>query len=97
MFLKFTKPHKEKKLQKIKTKTRTKQDHKKTKINSPKTFRGCRFSVKLSIIILKLIILGNKRPLIWDELFKNGSSKICRRQPYRPYHFKFFKGCLPQL
>ena len=42
-----------------------------------------------------------------DKVFKNGSSKICVRQPLkiwrdivclsRPYHFKFFKGCLPQI
>ena len=39
--------------------------------------------------------------------FKNGPNKICGRQPLknlsdmvclgRPYHFKFFKGCLPQI
>ena len=43
----------------------------------------------------------------WITLFKNGPSKICGRQPLknfrdivclsRPYHFKFFKGCLPQI
>ena len=37
-----------------------------------------------------------------DKVFKNGSSKICGRQPLkdclsRPYSFKFFKGCLPQV
>ena len=39
---------------------------------------------------------------IWDKVFKNGTSKICGRQPLknlkgcisRPYSFKFFKGCL---
>ena len=43
---------------------------------------------------------------IWDKVFKNGPSEICGRQPLknlvmvclnRPYHFKFFKGCLPQI
>ena len=44
---------------------------------------------------------------IWDKVFKNGPSNICGRQPFknlkgygllsRPYHFKFFKGCLPQI
>ena len=31
---------------------------------------------------------------IWVKLFKNGPSKICLG---RPYHFNFFKGCLPQI
>ena len=41
------------------------------------------------------------------KAFKNGPSKICGRQilknlkwyslPRRPYHFKFFNGCLPQV
>ena len=31
-------------------------------------------------------------------IFKNIPSKICGRQRLkRPYHFKFFKGCLPQI
>ena len=41
---------------------------------------------------------------IWVKEFKNGPSKICGRQPLknlkylnRPYHFKCFKGCLPQI
>ena len=43
---------------------------------------------------------------IWDKVFKGGQSKFCRRQPLkklkgyglsRPYPFKFFKGCLPQI
>ena len=44
---------------------------------------------------------------IWDKVFNNGQSKICGRQPLknlscmvclgRRYHFKFFKGCLPQI
>ena len=47
--------------------------------------------------------------LMWIKVFKDGPSKICRRQsvknlkwydmvyPSRPYHFKFFKGYLPQI
>ena len=38
---------------------------------------------------------------IWIKVFKNGPSKICERQSLknssRPYHFKFFKGFLPQI
>ena len=44
---------------------------------------------------------------IWDKLFKNRASEICGRQRLkirsdmiclsRPYHFKIFKGCLPQI
>ena len=37
---------------------------------------------------------------IWDKLFKNGPSKIYRRQPLKNlkgYPYKFFKGCLPQI
>ena len=41
---------------------------------------------------------------MWDKVFKNGPSEICGRQPLknifclsRPYHFKFFKGRLPQI
>ena len=36
----------------------------------------------------------------WVKAFKNGSSKICGRQPLKNskwHHFKFFKGCLPQV
>ena len=32
---------------------------------------------------------------IWVKVFKNRQSKICRR--LRPYHFNFFKDCLPQI
>ena len=49
----------------------------------------------------------NKEHHIWVKVFKNGPSKICGRKPVkfwsdtvclsRPYHFKFFKGCLPQI
>ena len=47
-----------------------------------------------------MLILGQK--FMWVKVFKNGPSKICRRQPVkylkwyglsRPYHFKYFKGC----
>ena len=31
---------------------------------------------------------------IWGKVFKSGPSKICLG---RPYSFKFFKGCLPQI
>ena len=31
---------------------------------------------------------------IWGKVFKSGPSKICLG---RPYPFKFFKGCLPQI
>ena len=44
---------------------------------------------------------------IWVMVFKNGLGKICGRQPLknwtdmvclgRSYHYKFFKGCLPQI
>ena len=29
---------------------------------------------------------------IWVNVFKNGPSRLSG-----PYHFKFFKGCLPQI
>ena len=31
---------------------------------------------------------------IWDKVFKNGPSEICLS---RPYPFKFFKNCIPQI
>ena len=36
--------------------------------------------------------------IIWNKVFKNTPSKIYGRNLYwgRPYHFKFFKGCLPK-
>ena len=44
---------------------------------------------------------------ILDKVFKNGPSETCGRQPSknikgygllsRPYPFKFFKSCLPQI
>ena len=43
----------------------------------------------------------------WDKLIKNGPSEICGRQPLkilsdmiclsRLHHFRFFRGCLPQI
>ena len=48
-----------------------------------------------------------KSYLTWDEVFKNGPSEVCGGQPLiilddmvclgRPYHFKIFKGFLPQI
>ena len=45
--------------------------------------------------------------VICDKVFKNGLSRIYAKQPFkicsnmiclnRPYHFKFFKGILPQI
>ena len=35
-----------------------------------------------------------KRLGLIGEVFKNGPNEICLR---RPYHFKFFKGCLLQI
>ena len=47
-------------------------------------------------------LLLPKLKLHMGQVFKNGSSKICERQPLkdlkclnRPYCFKFFKNCLP--
>ena len=42
------------------------------------------------------------RYIIWDEVFKNGPSEICGRQPSENMKgyglpFKLFKGCLPQI
>ena len=44
---------------------------------------------------------------IWDKVFKNGSSKICGRQPLKKLKgygvleqtisLQIFKGCLPQI
>ena len=56
-----------------------------------------------------MMVICTKQHLsnIWDKVFKSGPSKICGRQPLktsngygclsRPYHFKFFKGCLLQI
>ena len=37
----------------------------------------------------------------WNEVFKNGPSKICGREPLKiltkTYLLTFFKGCLPQF
>ena len=53
-------------------------------------------------------ILFKENGYIWDKVFKNESNKIGGRQPLqkfkgimvclsRPYPFKFFEGCLPQI
>ena len=37
---------------------------------------------------------------MWVKEFKNGPSKICGSDMVclgRPHHFKFFKGCHPQI
>ena len=60
-------------------------------------------SIKLSISIVMEHIKFNLRLFCYVrcyllsqmvKLFKNGPSKICGRQPY---HFSFFKHCLPQI
>ena len=34
----------------------------------------------------------------WTKVFKIGPSKNCGRQPFHfKFHFKYFKGCLPQI
>ena len=38
----------------------------------------------------------DKNPNKWGEVFKNGTSKKCGRQPFKNLT-KFFKGCLPQI
>ena len=55
----------------------------------------------------QLYINENKGLNKWVKAFKNGPSKICGRQPLKnlkwlvclgkSYHFKLFKGCLPQI
>ena len=32
---------------------------------------------------------------IWEKVFKNGTSEVCGSK--QTHHFKFFKGCLPQI
>ena len=48
---------------------------------------------------LKPTFSSTKVCCIWDKVFKSGQSKIFGRQPYsdRPYPFKFFKDCIPQI
>ena len=50
-------------------------------------------------------LVFNELNNILDKVFKSGLSKFCRRLPlknfkgydlFKPYPFKFFKGCLPQ-
>ena len=61
------------------------------------------------ILVIKIILLYHVGfTNIWDKGFKNGPSKICGGCPFkifegvwsalsRPYHFKYFKGCPPQI
>ena len=59
----------------------------------------------LSIYIIKIINYVKIFCVVlcwhkWDKVFKNGPREVCRRQPLKNlkwYHFKFFKGCLPQI
>ena len=41
----------------------------------------------------------SRKTVKWDNVLKDGPSKICGRQPLRnlKWKFKFFKGCLPQI
>ena len=60
-------------------------------------------------ILFQMNLGGDSNNAKWDKVFKNGPSKICGRQPLkklkgyegiclsRPYPFKFFRGCLPQM
>ena len=54
-------------------------------------------------IFIRFLLKVNVNKLMdkWDKVFKNGPRKICGRQPLiclcRPYPFRFFKGCLPQM
>ena len=50
------------------------------------------------VLIMSFVQVALSGTYIWDKVFKNGPSKICRRQPLsRPYAFKVFKGCIPQI
>ena len=57
-----------------------------------KLFYGKMFSEKVKVATYRII---------WVKVFESRSSKICKRQPLinlaDHYHFKFFKGCLPQI
>ena len=61
--------------------------------------------VLLQASIIMLVVFTR---YIWVKVFKNGSGKICGRQPLKNlkwyglpkqiiFHLKFFKGCLPQI
>ena len=61
--------------------------------NYPKVCGNCAFSQNFHARKLGEIMVFSAA-----KVFKDGSSKICERQPLsRPYPFKFFKGCLPQI
>ena len=54
------------------------------------------------VTVLFRLIFSSINTIIWDKAFKNGSSKICGRQPLKNLKgmaslSKFFKGCLPQI
>ena len=61
----------------------------------------CWFILEVNVEVLCLRLWS-----FWGKVFKNGTNKICGRQPLknlkwfvslgRPYHFKFFKGYSPQ-
>ena len=55
---------------------------------------------ELQLRIPKNLILILIEKYEWDKVFKNGSSKICERQPLKNWKadfYQFFKGCLPQI
>ena len=55
---------------------------------------------ELQLRIPKNLILILIEKYKWDKVFKNGSSKICERQPLKNWKadfYQFFKGCLPQI
>ena len=69
--------------------------------------RPCQASL-LEFFLRKYIIVNVQN--VWDKVFKNEPSKLCGRQllknlkwygllkqTSRPFCFKFFKGCLPQI
>ena len=68
--------------------------HKRT----PDLYQPCGWVSNYPGLVLKLqLIIGNLN-FMWVKVFKDGPIKICGRQPLgRPYHFTFFKGCLPQI
>ena len=69
----------------------------------PSRFDSSRIMQSYNDKTLYVLLVRN----IWIKAFKNGPSKICRRQSLknlsdmvclsRPNHFKLFKGCLPQI
>ena len=55
----------------------------------------------LEISVILSMKFKKRNSFIWVKVFKNGPSKTCGRQPLKNLnwygHFKFFKGCLPQI